>query len=109
MFHRVCLSLKDGFLHERSIIMKMRLLGGPLDGTVVETPAKSIEPEMVHFSESRRVHHYLWHEGEEFRYLSNDTIIDDRSVFDAWCEKQGIADPVKDVAWAAWSEALARF
>jgi hypothetical protein len=84
-------------------------MGGPLDGTIIETPERSIEPEMVHFSESRRVHHYLWHDGDEFRYLSQDTIIDDRQPFEEWWKNQTGGDSAKEIAWAAWQAALNRF
>jgi hypothetical protein len=89
--------------------MKMQLLGGPLDGTVIETPERSIEPELVHFSESRRVHHYLWHDGGEFRYLSRDTIIDDRTSFERWWASQNLDESAKEIAWTAWHEALLQF
>jgi hypothetical protein len=87
----------------------MRLIGGPLDGTVIETSEGSIEPELVHFSESRRVHHYLWHEGEQFRYRSRDTILDDPTPFERWWSTQNDDATAKAIAWAAWQEALRQF
>lgn len=89
--------------------MKVQLLSGPLDGATVETSDRAIEPEMIHFSESRRVHHYLWHADTEFRYLCHDTIIDDRSAFEAWWKKQNADETAKAIAWEAWQTVLDRF
>jgi hypothetical protein len=91
--------------------MKVQLLGGPLDGTTIETPECSIEPEMVHFSESRRVHHYLVgaDDAEVFTYLSRDTVIDDRRPFEVWWRGHGADEEAKEAAWEAWQAALSRF
>jgi hypothetical protein len=84
------------------------LLGGPLDGATVDTPEHSIQPEMFHFSNDRLVHHYLWHDGTEFRYLSQDTDLDDRRQFEVWWKSQSHAESAKEAAWEAWNVALSR-
>lgn len=89
--------------------MKIQLLGGPLDGATIESSDRAIEFEMVHFSNSGRVHHYLWHEGSEFRYLARDTVISDPSLFEEWWKKQSADESAKGIAWEAWRAVLDRF
>jgi hypothetical protein len=89
--------------------MKMKLLGGPLDGAVIEIPDRSLEPDMVHFSESRRVHHYGWYHGQEYRYISRDTVLDDRGAFEEWWSGHGGIESAKETAWKAWQAVLSRF
>ncbi len=89
--------------------MKFELIGGPLDGATIETPANAIHPELIHFSESRRIHHYLCHGNTEFRYLSPDTVVDDESRFERWWKSRNADPSAKAVAWEAWSKVLEQF
>jgi hypothetical protein len=89
--------------------MKVHLQGGPLDGTLLETPDGSIEPELVLFSESRRIHRYIWDKDNVYIYLSPDILMDDSRAFEAWWEKYGGDDSARQEAWDAWQEATNRF
>lgn len=95
-------------------VKRVRLLGGPLEGATIETSKNSIEPEMVHFSDSGRVHHYLRHLRTEYRYLCRNTFLHEPGSFEEWWKGQNAGGAMKDeaskaIAWEAWQAVLANF
>jgi hypothetical protein len=86
---------------------KADLFGGPLDGCTVETTGEEFYPEMIHFSNERRVHRYLWENGGVFKCLSPDLILEnDNAAFEKWWSEESRDQRGKQIARAAWHAAL---